>query len=298
MATVETNGTHGSRAGQWSRTSDQFRSRLAPTKLQRPHWSYSQLAQYLRCPLQYYFERILQLKRPFITSKLVFGSVLHEVLAAYHRNIQLGCHISIDKAQRFFQLLWQLREAGELIQYSGEKKEQLHDQAMHLIDLYFNQRPPTDVIGVEQTFVVPIKTSSGEFLEKPLVAIVDLLTRESGQLTVTEFKTSGRQYSENGTDRELQAACYKHAIEERYDEPASVQYKVLVRTQKPSLQTLDIAPESLDSGRLGDLAQAVDRAISTHIFYPVQSVMNCSGCSFYTPCREWPVSPRATDSDT
>ena len=298
MATVEANGTHQRRAGPWSRITDQSRARPVSTKWHRPHWSYSQLSQYLRCPLQYYFERILQLKRPFITSKLVFGSVLHEVLAAYHRGIQLGSYLSIDKAERFFQLLWQLREAEELIQYSGETKEQLHDQAMHLIELYFDQPPPTDVVGVEQALVVPLKTSSGEFLEKPLVAIVDLLTRESGQLTVTEFKTSGRRYSENATDRELQATCYRHAVEERYDEPASVQYKVLVRTQKPTLQALDIASESLNSGRLGARAQAADRAIAANVFYPVQSVMNCSGCPFYKPCREWPISGRSTASVT
>ena len=29
----------------------------------RPHWSYSSLAQYLRCPLQYYFERVVHLER-------------------------------------------------------------------------------------------------------------------------------------------------------------------------------------------------------------------------------------------
>ena len=52
----------------------------------RPHWSYSQLNQYMRCPLQYYFERIVKLDRPFVPSGLLFGSAIHEALAEFlHR---------------------------------------------------------------------------------------------------------------------------------------------------------------------------------------------------------------------
>jgi len=204
-----------------------------------------------------------------VTSKLVFGSVLHEVLAAYHRGIQLGSPLAIDKAKRLFLLLWQLRESDELIQYSGETREQLFDQAGQLIELYFMQSPPANIIGVERSFMVPLVTSSGEILDKPLLAVIDLLTREDGQLTIHEFKTSGRRFSESSTDRELQATCYKHAVEVQFDEPAAVQYQVLVRTQRPSLQSLQLEGRTLNAGRLGDLAQSVGHAISANVFYPV-----------------------------
>ena len=53
----------------------------------RPHWSYSQISQYLRCPLQYFFERVAKLKRPFSPSAMALGSAVHEGLADYHRQL-------------------------------------------------------------------------------------------------------------------------------------------------------------------------------------------------------------------
>jgi hypothetical protein len=44
----------------------------------RAHWSYSQINQFLRiCPLQYAFQRIYGLKPEFITETLPFGSAIH-----------------------------------------------------------------------------------------------------------------------------------------------------------------------------------------------------------------------------
>lgn len=48
--------------------------------LSRPHWSYSQINQYLRCPLQYFFERVLKLERQSIPSNMALGSAVHEAL--------------------------------------------------------------------------------------------------------------------------------------------------------------------------------------------------------------------------
>ena len=42
----------------------------------RKHWSYSAINQYLRCPLQYYFERVLRLPKPTVGSGLVLGEVI------------------------------------------------------------------------------------------------------------------------------------------------------------------------------------------------------------------------------
>ncbi len=51
----------------------------------RPHTSYSAVAQYQRCPLQYYFQRILKLPSDTVASGLVLGGAVHEALAEYHK---------------------------------------------------------------------------------------------------------------------------------------------------------------------------------------------------------------------
>jgi hypothetical protein len=84
-----------------------------------------------------------------------------------------------------------------------------------------------------------------------------------------------------------QASCYVHAVQERFDEPVSLRYVVLVKTKKPAVQYLTTARCESDLDRLGDIVQAVEHAIQAEAFYPIESPMTCSGCAFYKQCREW-----------
>ena len=165
------------------------------------------------------------------------------------------------------------------------------DQGVALLDMYMQEPPPENILAVEQPMIVPLHTSSGEFLEKPLVAVVDLLCRDEDGLKVTEFKTSGRRFSESEADTSLQPSCYAHAVGERYDEPVSVRYTVLVKTKKPAVQHVDTVRTDADLARLGDVIQGVERAIEAEAFYPIESPMNCTTCSFREPCREWKGCP-------
>ena len=61
-------------------------SRGSRPTVDRPHWSYSQVSQFLRCPLSYYFERIAKLPKPFISGGLALGATVHQTLAEFHRS--------------------------------------------------------------------------------------------------------------------------------------------------------------------------------------------------------------------
>src|SRR4051812_6799461 len=91
----------------------------------RPRWSYSALTQYLRCPLQYYFQRILGLKPAFTPSSLVLGSSVHEALAVYHRAIQQDEPIAQEAIQKSFIDAWKARKSQENIRIDEEDKEQV-----------------------------------------------------------------------------------------------------------------------------------------------------------------------------
>jgi putative RecB family exonuclease len=256
--------------------------------IDRPHWSYSQVSQFLRCPLQYYFERIARLPKPFLPSNMVLGSAVHAGLAEYHRHLKAGQELPKDRVQETFLNTWQRSEAERPLQFKdGDDRSKLLEQGVALLELYQKEPPPQDILAIEQPMTVPLRNSRGEFLEKPLVAVVDLLTREDTELLVTEFKTSGRKFSESEADSALQAGCYVHAIRERYDEPAKVRYTVLVKTKTPTIQRLETVRTDCDLARLGDIVETVERAIEAETFYPVESPLNCSGCPFFKPCREW-----------
>ena len=87
----------------------------------------------------------------------------------------------------------------------------------------------------------------------PVVPTADALGKESSiQNTAKEaplredeqpnhadriFKTSGRRYSESGAATTLQASCYVHAVQERFDELVGIRYVVLVKTKLKSSES-------------------------------------------------------------
>lgn len=253
----------------------------------RSHWSYSQISQYLRCPLQYYFERILKLPRPMVPGGMALGSAIHAGLATFHRHLQQGQEFSQDQLKQSFLDAFGADDGRPLELKANETRQSLTDQGMALLEAYWKEPNVGEIIAVEEPLLVPLVTSSGDVLEKPLVTVIDLLSRSEEELLIDEFKTSSRKYSEAEAESALQASCYVHAVRERYDESATVRYTVLVKTKTPVVQRITTVRIQDDFKRIGDIVQAVERGINAHAFYPVESPMNCSSCCFRSQCREW-----------
>lgn len=254
----------------------------------RPHWSYSQLSSYLRCPLRYYFEYVVKLPRPATPSSLVLGSAVHEALGEYHRHLKANLDVSPRQIEDTFLYAWKTATEERPVQFrDGESSGEVIDSGIGLVNLYLNQPPPKNIVGVEQEMTVPLFTSGGEILEKPLLAVLDLICRDVDGLTVIEFKTSGRRYSAIEVATALQATCYIHAVQEQSGGSVQLLYKVLLKTQKPQIQEIPASRSPADVTRLGDLVQSVDRAIAAEVFYPIESPMNCSTCPYRKPCKDW-----------
>ncbi|MCX7422170.1 MAG: PD-(D/E)XK nuclease family protein [Planctomycetia bacterium] len=253
----------------------------------RPHWSYSAITQYLRCPQQYFFQRVLGIPSRSIGTGLALGSAVHAGLAAYHQRLQRKEAIDTEVVLKAFHECWDEKELNETIQYrDGDTREDSIAQGVHLLELYFKEPPPEGIVAVEQRILVPLYNSQGEYLETPLVAITDLITETNEDLTVKEFKTSGRAYSESEVESSLQPTCYVHAVRQTLGRDANVEYTVLVKTKTPKIQRLKTSRYAEDCGRLGDLVQTIQRAVDLGIFYPIESPMNCSTCPYRQPCRE------------
>ena len=256
--------------------------------INRPHWSYSAINQYLRCPLQFYFERVLGLPQPTVSSNLVLGSAVHRTLEAYHRNLMQGRTVGIADLELVYRDAWECREKETEITYrNGDSRDETVQQGISLVGLYVSEPPPTNIVAVEQQMIVPLHDCRGQYLETPLVAVIDLLTRTDDGLKVIEFKTSGRAYGGFEAESSLQPTCYVNAVQEMYGEPASVEFTVLVKTKTPKVQRITADRSDEDLSRLGELVQTVERAVSAKVFYPIESPMNCSTCPYREPCRQW-----------
>jgi putative RecB family exonuclease len=258
-------------------------------KTDRLHWSYSSVSQYLKCPLQFYFERVIRLPRKTVSDAQVLGSALHSALANYHQTLKSGEPVQRDQIQAAYLAAWEEQASLGQIVASGEKTvEDSRSVGAALIDVYLNEPPPENIVAVEQAMLSPIANSRGDYLEKPILVVADLITRKSdGTLQVGELKTSGRAYSESEVATSHQPTFYANALYEISGQEPSVEYTVLVKTKVPKVQRIEATRTISDFGRLGDLIGVVERAIEGEIFYPQESPMNCSGCSFFRECRSW-----------
>jgi putative RecB family exonuclease len=262
-----------------------------------PHWSYSAISQYLRCPLQYYFERVLKLPQPTISSSLVLGSCLHEALSEYHAGLKKNDPWETDSIYSIFELQWQIREDEQKITYRpGEVRDALIAQGKELLKLYLQQPPPKGVSEIEQRGIANLKHDQGTPLGKFLLAFFDLVLEWDDRWRIVEFKTSQQAYSQTQVEMALQATCYLHIWNELHGEPVDLEYVVFVKTKVPKLQRIVTTRSSKDFRRLGNLVALVDRAVNEKLFFPNESPMNCSSCPYRQPCRDWGTSRRMNGS--
>ena len=255
----------------------------------RPHWSYSSVSQYLKCPLQYYFERIAKLPRKGTTDAQILGSAVHSALATYHRQLQSGEATTAGSIRQSYLDAWDgLIRDNQVVALGGKSLGDSRDLGMTLVEVYLEQPPSGSIIAVESPMMAPIANSQGEYLEKPALIVADLVTRqEDGTLKITEIKTSGRAYSESEVATSLQPTFYANALYEMTGEEPGVEFCVLVKTKTPKVQKIQAIRTISDYQRLADVIGVVEKAVEAGVFYPVESPINCSGCPFYRPCREW-----------
>lgn len=224
--------------------------------------------------------------RKGVTDAQVLGSAVHSALATYHLKLQSGGVVTAESIRQAYLDAWEGQiEDGQVVTLSGKSLGDSRDLGMTLVEVYLEQPASGSIIAVESPMMSPIANSRGEYLEKPILIVADLVTRqEDGTLLITEIKTSGRAYSESEVATSLQPTFYANSIFETTGEEPAVEFTVLVKTKVPKIQAIRTTS---DYRRLGDLIGVVERAVEAGVFYPVESPMNCSGCPFYRPCREW-----------
>ena len=75
--------------------------------MEKPHLSYSQINTYLTCPLKYKFHYIDQIEPPFVSSALVFGSCIHEAVAAFYQSCLEGDPLSPSQVHDVYRQAWE-----------------------------------------------------------------------------------------------------------------------------------------------------------------------------------------------
>jgi hypothetical protein len=209
--------------------------------------------------------------------------------------------LSPESIRDVFLASWCNREEQETIVYrNGQQREEALARGIALLDSYLDEPSPANILAVERPLIAPLVDRDGHYLERPLIAVPDLILRDHAGLRVIDFKATARSISASEVQTSLQATCYIHAARAVYGVPVGFEFAALLKTKIPRIQRVETSRTDADSNRLGELVASVERAIAADVFHAIESPINCTCCPFRRPCREWSmesgwpfVSPRA-----
>jgi hypothetical protein len=233
-----------------------------------PHLSYSCINRYLTCPEQYRLYYVEKLRPKIETAGLVFGALVHVVLADLFRN-------GTDPAEAFLHE-WQNLKEVELDYGKRESWESLKDKGESLLRKFLKEEAPKirKVFGVEKKFELSVTS-----LPLPFIGIVDLVAQVDGQTAIVDFKTAATGYEDHEVVLSDQLTAYWLAD----PQAQKVALCVLVKTKEPRIEW-HFAKR--DAGRLAEYLAKV-RLIADEIaerkFYKRPGKW-CSYCDFLPLC--------------
>ena len=247
--------------------------------------SASQINLYIQCSLKYKFQYIDHLPRPFKSSALAFGSVVHSTLDFFHKQKSRGNGVTLDKLLKIFDVDWFSQKVGNDIRYkNGETEGELLLQGKQILTKYFHSYEGKPVAS-ETPFSLPlIELVTGEILGPTINGIIDLI---EGEDAVVEFKTTAKTLDEGSAEESVQLTCYAYAYRMLFQrEPKLLKILNFVRTKNPKIVLLETKRDTRDFTRLFYLAREVLRGISSGVFIPEPGFM-CKDCEYGNLCEAW-----------
>ncbi len=256
-----------------------------------PHLSASAINDYIDCGLLYKLGRIDKLPPEHRSSDLEFGSCIHKVLEEHYRMKMEGKLLSTKELHRIFGRYWtETVEGKEDIQYSeGKDFRTLLLEGKELLTVYRNKIPEDDfnIIGVEEPFSFTV-----EGCPVPIIGAIDLIEEdESGILVITDWKTSGRAYSNDEVDRNFQLTLYQMAAKASgySDKEILLRFDCLIKTKTPKFEQYYSSRTEQDEIRAIRKILEVWNGISKGVFIPNDGSSNwrCKNCPYQKACDDW-----------
>jgi DNA helicase-2/ATP-dependent DNA helicase PcrA len=253
-------------------------------------FSFSQLAAFATCPLQYKFAFILKIPAASDKASLIFGRVLHNTLYNFllpilseTKKIQASLFADEKVPPKTEDLINAKRLAAlyqEFWQPDGYKDKEEREAYLQKGRLALNRflddyqkNPPAEVLFLEKKFSFKI----GADVIKGTMDRVDRLA--DGSLEIIDYKT-GKSKTKLEFKDKRQLILYKIFLEEFLGEKVSqLSYYYLESGEKFSFNATEKEIEKLKSGVLEEIA-----AIKSRNFAPKPSPM-CEFCDFRTICE-------------
>jgi putative RecB family exonuclease len=246
------------------------------------HLSYSQVSTYLTCPLRYKLHYVDLIPPAFTTAALVFGSSLHEAVAAYYQSRLEGDPIRPDQIVDVYRENW--RGAEGIRFFNGDNEDSLLAKAQQLISVFHGQvDPDVTVLGVEEFFEFQVEGVP------PFHGYIDLIEQDQeGRVTVADLKTASKKLTGGSVHSNLQLTAYSIGAGSLGFDPEQLTLRldVLTKTKNPELTRYETTRSQQERDRFVKLVRQVWHSIEHHAFYPKED-WHCGQCAWADHCREW-----------
>jgi len=233
-----------------------------------PHLSHSRIDRYLRCPQQYAFYYIENLRLKFPSASLVFGQVVHQALADLFNK-------KSDPIDVFLRTWGELKDV-KLTYGKKQTWERLKDSGQNLLGKFIREELPRigQVRAVEKKFELNITG-----FDLPFIGIIDLVAEIDRKNTVADFKTAASDYEDHEAPLSDQLTAYQ-LVE---PEAEQVAFWVMIKTKEPKIEwhPSNRSPKQLMEyiSKVGYLA----REIKAGNFYK-RPGKHCSWCDYLPIC--------------
>jgi len=264
---------------------------------QQPHLSASSIGDYIDCGMLYKFGRVDRLPREYVADALEFGTIIHAVLAEYYQAKMTGDRMLLKDIHDLFKDLWQQTAYGrDDIQYAkGKDFDTLMMNGIDLLTAYYHKLPDDNfkVIGIEEAFSFTLPGVS-----VPIIGAIDLVEEDdSGTIIITDFKTSGRSYSIDEIDSNMQMTTYQLSAKANGfgGREILLRFDCLIKTKTPKFEQYYTTRSYVDELRLIRKIEKVWEGINQGIFIPNDTSWKHKHCAYRKICDQWFLNGGETD---
>ena len=254
--------------------------RKIETMRETPHWSYSALQTYLTCPMRYYFRYIEHAEVERTPISIPFGRAFHLVLS---ERAMKGTNYTIVDAKEDFAVYFKGEtEVCENLTYKPDEDYWFWDKrGCDMLEVALADWPDDYTVkSVAEAFSVEVPG-----LSKPLVGEFDLVTVDGGDETICDWKTASMKWPNGKADRDLQATVFTYAYQQKYGVNPLFRFDVFTKAKTPAHHQFYTLRTSDDFDRFVYLAGQIEKSVSTGVFLPLESCMNCAECAYGSRCK-------------
>jgi putative RecB family exonuclease len=228
----------------------------------------------------------------YVSDALEFGSVIHIILAEYYQSKLTADKLTLKEVHESFRHHWQRVAEGRTdIQYADGKDFNTYlMEGVDLLTAWYTKLPDDDfkVVGIEEAFSFEIPN-----LPVPVIGAIDLVEEdELGTIIITDFKTSGRAYSIDEIDNNMQMTVYQLAMKSNGFGGREILLKLdcLIKTKRPRFEQYYSTRSYLDELRLIRKIEKVWEGINAGVFIPNDQSWRHKNCPYRQICDKWFLS--------